>query len=337
MSSRRKAPLSVALPRSTGPGGGSSAARAGGGAQGGTSGVSRRAAGPRSAGAGRRLRTSLISCAVIACLLAGWLLWDNARLVTTTYTVSSPRLPAAFDGMRLVQVSDLHSRAFGPGNADLLEAIAEAQPDAILLTGDLIDRTSTDPGVALDLAERARQIAPVYYVTGNHEGASSLRAVLLAGLRERGVEVLAGSSLEVARGSEVLRFAGVDDPLVAARGATLGGAGADAGFAAQLDAVRTGPGDPFTVLLAHRPERIEDYAAAGADVVLAGHAHGGQVRLPLIGGLIAPGQGLLPALTSGVVQRGGTQMVISRGLGNSLAPIRVNNPAELVVVTLQRG
>lgn len=282
---------------------------------------------------GPSVRRSVISLALLACLVCGWLVWDNQRIVTTTYAGVSVRLPAAFDGLRIVQVSDLHSRSFGKDNERLLEAIADARPDLIVLTGDLIDRTTADPATALDFSQRAAEIAPVFSVTGNHEGASPLRRELLEGLQARGVRTLAGTSADLERDGEVLRIAGVDDPLVA--GTAADGDAGGSGFAQQLAAVATGPEDPCTVLLAHRPELVEEYAATGADLVLSGHAHGGQVRIPFIGGLVAPGQGLLPELTSGIVERGETHMVISRGLGNSLVPLRVNNKPELVVLVLR--
>ncbi|EWS82883.1 metallophosphoesterase [Brachybacterium phenoliresistens] len=292
---------------------------------------------------GRALLRSSVVGALLAALVGGWLVWDNHRLVTTQVTVAAATLPEEFSGFRIVQVSDLHSRSFGEDNARLVEAVRQARPDAIAVTGDVVDRTSAGPEVALDLVEDLTRIAPVYYVTGNHEEKFPATPELLHGLEARGAVVLRGDAVVLQREGARLAIAGIDDPRVLAPGEQRPEGTEQQRTQRRLQALRedldaaagTG-GAPFTVLLSHRPEMIDEYAAAGMDVVLAGHAHGGQVRLPLIGGLIAPDQGLLPRYTEGVHRREGTALVVSRGLGNSVAPIRVNDPPELVVLTLER-
>ncbi|MFC0675993.1 metallophosphoesterase [Brachybacterium hainanense] len=286
------------------------------------------------------LRRSGVLALALAIVLGAWLVWDNRRLVTTELTLVDARLPAEFSGFRIVQISDLHSRTFGDGNAPLLEAVRRARPDAIALTGDLVDRTSPDADIALALVDELVRIAPVHYVTGNHEAAYRDTPGLLNGLRSRGVDVLRGDVVVHERGGARIAIAGIDDPAVEAPGEQIPEQGDSARTAARLDLVEDrlgamGQERPFTVLLSHRPELIDPYAQAGMDVVLAGHAHGGQVRIPLLGGLVAPDQGLLPRYTEGIHVREGTALVISRGIGNSIAPIRVNDPAELVVVTLR--
>ena len=292
-------------------------------------------------------RAVLGSCTVgllLTLLTGGWLVWDNQRLVTTQRFVSSEALPEEFAGFRVVQVSDLHSRSFGEDNAHLVEAVRAARPDAIAVTGDLVDRTSPSSHVALDLVEDLQEIAPVYYVTGNHEELYPGTPELLLGLEQRGAVVLRGDAVVLERDGARLAIAGIDDPRVLAPGELRAEQTEEQLTLDRLRALREAledgggeaDGAPFTVLLSHRPEMIREYAATGMDVVLAGHAHGGQVRLPLIGGLIAPDQGFFPRFTEGVHRRDGTALVISRGLGSSIAPIRVNNPAEIVVITLER-
>ena len=140
----------------------------------------------------------------------------------------------------------------------------------------------------------------------------------------------------LARGGEEIALIGLDDPgFAAGEGWTLS-EGLDQ-TQARLSALLAQAGDRFSLVLSHRPELLPAYADAGADLVLSGHAHGGQVRLPGIGGLFAPGQGILPRLTSGVYARGETRLVVSRGLGNSSFPLRVFNPPEIVTVTLRAG
>ena len=271
----------------------------------------------------------LITAAVLVPALLIWLLWANSSPAATQVTVASGALPEAFEGFKIAHVSDLHSAVFGRKNEKLLSLIRAAKPDIIAITGDLIDSRHTDIDSALAFVEAAAEIAPVYYVTGNHESRLDFDEIeprLIAA----GARVLRNEAEDIGRGGERIRLAGIDDPSFIRTGGT-----AEERAAAELEQLGDG-GGTFTVLLAHRPELVEVYAEYGAGLVLSGHAHGGQVRLPLLGGLYAPGQGLLPEYDSGLYSLGETQMVVSRGLGNSVAPLRVNNRPELVIVTLSR-
>lgn len=271
----------------------------------------------------------LILAAVLVPALLIWLLWANSSPAATQVTVASGALPEAFEGFKIAHVSDLHNAVFGRKNEKLLSLIRAAEPDIIAITGDLIDSRHTDIDSALAFVEAAAEIAPVYYVTGNHESRLDFDEIeprLIAA----GARVLRNEAEDIGRGGERIRLAGIDDPSFIRTGGT-----AEERAAAELEQLGDG-GGTFTVLLAHRPELVEVYAEYGAGLVLSGHAHGGQVRLPLLGGLYAPGQGLLPEYDSGLYSLGETQMVVSRGLGNSVAPLRVNNRPELVIVTLSR-
>lgn len=271
----------------------------------------------------------LITAAVLVPALLIWLLWANSSPAATQVAVASGALPGAFEGFKIAHVSDLHNAVFGRENEKLLSLIRAAKPDIIAITGDLIDSRHTDIDSALAFVEAAAEIAPVYYVTGNHESRLDFDEIeprLIAA----GARVLRNEAEDIGRGGERIRLAGIDDPSFIRTGGT-----AEERAAAELEQLGDG-GGTFTVLLAHRPELVEVYAEYGAGLVLSGHAHGGQVRLPLLGGLYAPGQGLLPEYDSGLYSLGETQMVVSRGLGNSVAPLRVNNRPELVIVTLSR-
>ena len=276
----------------------------------------------------RRVIVLIIAAALVLALLI-WLLWANSSPAATQVTVASGALPEAFEGFKIAHVSDLHNAVFGRKNEKLLSLIRAAEPDIIAITGDLIDSRHTDIDSALAFVEAAAEIAPVYYVTGNHESRLDFDEIeprLIAA----GARVLRNEAEDIGRGGERIRLAGIDDPSFIRTGGT-----AEERAAAELEQLGDG-GGTFTVLLAHRPELVEVYAEYGAGLVLSGHAHGGQVRLPLLGGLYAPGQGLLPEYDSGLYSLGETQMVVSRGLGNSVAPLRVNNRPELVIVTLSR-
>lgn len=268
-------------------------------------------------------------CALLACLIP-YLLWANAAL--TVSHVELDLLPGE-GSFTIAQVSDLHNAEFGGGNGELLTILEEAEPDLIAITGDLIDSRRTDPAPALAFLEGAVELAPVCYVTGNHEfRAYDAYQGLKSQMEELGVIVLENESMVL---EEVpLRVIGLDDPSFGVRSDPSATPEQILQGALTALAPQAGEEDLCTVLLAHRPEYVELYAQYGADLVLSGHAHGGQVRLPGVGGLYAPGQGFLPAYTSGLYQIGETSLVVSRGLGNSLFPLRVNNRPEVVLVEL---
>lgn len=268
-------------------------------------------------------------CALLACLIP-YLLWANAAL--TVSHVELDLLPGE-GSFTIAQVSDLHNAEFGGGNRELLAILEEAEPDLIAITGDLIDSRRTDPAPALAFLEGAVELAPVCYVTGNHEfRAYDAYQDLKSQMEELGVIVLENESMVL---EEVpLRVIGLDDPSFGVRSDPSATPEQILQGALTALAPQAGEEDLRTVLLAHRPEYVELYAQHGADLVLSGHAHGGQVRLPGVGGLYAPGQGFLPAYTSGLYQIGETSLVVSRGLGNSLFPLRVNNRPEVMLVKL---
>lgn len=284
----------------------------------------------------RALVLAALALAVLAALLLAGNAWANARVWNARVEIRDEKIPAAFDGFVLCQVSDVHNEARGEGNAALLRALREAAPDLICITGDFLDSRRTDLDFALELAGQLAEIAPAVYVTGNHEARLKDLSALEAGLAARGVRVLRDGWMPLARGGEEIALIGLDDPGFAAGEDWTLAEGLDQ-TQARLSALLAQAGDRFSLVLSHRPELLPAYAEAGADLVLSGHAHGGQVRLPGIGGLFAPGQGILPRLTSGVHARGETRLVVSRGLGNSSFPLRVFNPPEIVTVILRAG
>ncbi len=260
-------------------------------------------------------RWILLGAAAVLLALLIWMLWGNFALQTNTHYVVSARLPAAFDGFRIAQISDLHNCK----NPDPLPQLKACAPDIIVLTGDLIDSRHTDVEAALSFVREAVKIAPCYFVTGNHEARSPDWDTLEQGLLQAGVTVLCNETVTLTRNGQSICLLGLTD------------AGFQGGIMASI------PADPacFTVALAHRPEYIDTYVAGGYDLVFVGHAHGGQFRLPFAGGVIAPGQGLFPKYDGGVYQEGATQMLVSRGIGNSVVPLRINNRPEILLAILQ--
>lgn len=273
-----------------------------------------------------------IAVAVLAvglAALAVWTAWGNTALELNTYTVQSDRLPVAFNGYRIAQVSDLHNDEMGEENENLLSVLRNASPDIIVITGDLIDSRRTNIDVALHFAAEAMKIAPCYYVTGNHEARISDYDRLREGLTESGVVVLEDEKVYIQKDGESIAVLGVADPsfcadFMASEAKTVGRV---------LDGLVEE--NRYTVLLSHRPELFEFYREKGLDLVFSGHAHGGQFRLPFVGGLAAPDQGLLPKYDAGLYKEGNTNMIVSRGIGNSLFPFRFNNRPEVVLTELQ--
>jgi predicted MPP superfamily phosphohydrolase len=258
----------------------------------------------------------------------------NRFFGVTQYEYASPLVPPAFDGFKIAQVSDLHNRRFPDGPEVLADALRAERPGLIAVTGDLIDRQGPVIETAIDFIRLAVGIAPVYYVAGNHEYRSGVYHTLLPRLREAGVRVLEDAWAAVEKDGERFVIAGLRDPAYA----TDHSGRTDAATLSEREAAlrRLLPaGDTLAVLLSHRPELFDLYARCGVPLVLTGHAHGGQVRLPGIGGLYAPGQGLFPRYTCGIYRRDNTVMVVSRGLGGRLVHLRVRNKPELVVVKLQ--
>lgn len=279
----------------------------------------------------------MVALIVIGCILAAlavvvaWGVWENHALQCHEVTVESEALPAAFDGFTVVHVSDLHNARFGRAQEKLLDRIAAANPDMIAVTGDLIDKRRPGMRNALCFAEGAVRLAPVFYAAGNHEAKSREFESLQVSLERLGVTVLSDRVVRVTRGNEQIAVAGILDARFRTRDKT-----AYADVAAKILAQILPHDGAYTVLLSHRPELFSVYRAAGADLALCGHAHGGQFRIPFLGGLIAPDQGLFPKYSQGRYREDGADMVVSRGLGNSSVPIRLNNRPEIVKVILRR-
>ena len=274
----------------------------------------------------------LCSIAISLVVISACILLGNTKLEITEYHVTSSRLPDSFDGFEIAQISDLHNAEFGDANEDLLRLLSQIKSDMIVLTGDLIDSRQTDMDIALDFAGKAVQIAPVYYVSGNHEARIPEYAELKMGLTETGVTVLENQKIQITNDGESITLMGIQDPSF--RTDYLFG---DAeSVSRQAITSLQNESDSFTVLLSHRPELFDLYVDTGMDLVFSGHAHGGQFRLPLLGGLVAPNQGFFPKYDAGQFIEENTTMIVSRAVGNSIIPLRLNNPPEVVVVELKR-
>jgi predicted MPP superfamily phosphohydrolase len=287
---------------------------------------------------GRRL--SFLGAGVVVAigcvLLLGFL--SSKSIWVERYEIRSPRVPSAFDGFRVLQISDLHSQRFGSSESDLIRRIRDQHPDVIAITGDLVDIEEWDTEQIRSLVHGLSQSAPVFYVTGNHEieqgGEAELERLfqLLAG---EGVRALRCQGYAIDRGSQSIFIAGIDDPDLYGEG-LLNASQRLPKWGKALSHLRDSfPGGRFVVLLSHRAERMPEYAEAGFDLVLAGHTHGA-IRLPLLGALYASNQGWLPRYSAGEYSNATTTMIVSRGLGGNPF-LRLFNGPQLVLVVLRKA
>ncbi|SFF11330.1 hypothetical protein SAMN04487969_11482 [Paenibacillus algorifonticola] len=300
-------------------------------------------------------RVGIFIAAVAAIVV--FLYFQNNALTVSSFQLSSAKLPQGLKDFTIVQLSDVHGKRFGDNQQRLVRKVENQQPNIIVVTGDLIDSRRGGEAESLELMAEIVKLAPVYYVTGNHEYAYARYPELEKKLLELGVHVLRNEAESIPVGSNngigagEIRLLGIDDP----KFSTIGGHDAEAaeqniqaaiedfskisGMAdtnaiTKAEVGKQTENGPYTILLSHRPELFDVYVRAGMDLTFSGHAHGGQVRLPFIGGLVAPGQGFLPVYDAGQYANGETNMLVSRGLGNSIVPQRLFNRPEIVVVKL---
>lgn len=272
------------------------------------------------------LNKKVLGAAVIgAC---GWIAWDNFRLTVTEYDAALDALPAGFEGFTIAQVSDLHDQRFGKEQCRLISAISGAKPDMIAVTGDLFHTESR--GGAYSFLGQAAKLAPCFYVSGNHEQRfADYFTAIKPRLESLGAYVLDDEKAEITRGGEKITVTGLMDPTFKR---TVPPELLTEEKLSRLES------DGCVILLSHRPELFHVYARHNVSLVLTGHAHGGQVRIPFMRqGLYAVHQGWFPEYTEGIFTENNTKMVVSRGLGNSTYYPKINNPPELVIIRLFNG
>ena len=269
---------------------------------------------------------------VMISIIVSWVIWGNLSVETSRSIVTSKDLPEAFDKFTIAHISDLHNAEYGKDNEKLIDILKAESPDIIAITGDLIDSDHTDLEVAVSFAQQAVKIAPCYFVTGNHEAWIGPRyEELKTSLENAGVTVLQDEAVELDHGGACIQLIGANDPAFSEQDSFLSESILETKLS-QIDI-----SDGFSILLSHRPEYFNVYQNKNIDLVLSGHAHGGQFRLPFLGGVIAPGQGLFPKYDAGAYTENGTTMIVSRGIGNSIIPVRINDRPEIVIIELNCG
>lgn len=282
----------------------------------------------------RKIKMKVVVPILVLALIVALIIFGTRHIVVTKYVVKDEAVPKEFDGYVIVQISDLHNAEFGKNQSTLIKKIEKVQPDVIVITGDLIDSNRTNIDAAMRFVDKALEISPVYYVTGNHETWSDEFEDLERRLTESGVTVLRNDIATLDYNGASINIIGVDDPAFVLPHDLFKESGSL--LLQKINELHT-DSDTYTVLLSHRPELFSTYVRTGVNLALTGHAHGGQFRIPFIGGLVAPNQGFFPKYTSGVFSEDNTKMIVSRGLGNSIIPFRINNHPEIVVIELRQN
>ena len=269
-----------------------------------------------------------------------WLWYGNNKLQLTVIPVQHKKIPSAFDGFRIVQVSDLHNKRFGANQKRLLHKILLVHPDIIVITGDLIYsahfkcfRKICHMRYALQFVKGAVKIAPVYYVPGNHEGRNLSYFKLRQQLLQAGACVLEKGKAEIIQANQKIVLLG-SKALDNSQPAEINAKDAEQMIAEVQQTAACCKAD-YRILLVHHPEFFDAYDKTGAELIFAGHAHGGQIRIPGVGAVMAPGQGFWPQYTEGSYHGKHGTMIVSRGLGKSFFPFRIFNRPELVCAVLR--
>ncbi|MCR5542434.1 MAG: metallophosphoesterase [Ruminococcus sp.] len=266
-------------------------------------------------------KKKVIILTTVLVFLTIFCVFQNQYLTTDEYTFTSAKVPTSADGFCIVQVSDLHNAKFGRNNSRLINKIKDSSPDIIVITGDIVDSNHTNIKTATDFCEEAAKIAPCYYITGNHEMwlTEDESDTLYSGMTSAGVTILDNTTTILDNGIYLTGLG--DDHLYD-------------GSLAELS--KDIPEDKLHIVLAHEPQYLEEeYTLSSPDLIITGHAHGGQFRLPFIGGIVAPDQGFFPKYTAGEYKSGDTTMYVSRGLGNSVIPVRIFNTPEINVLKIK--
>lgn len=269
---------------------------------------------------------------VLLSLISYYLYYEDNTLQVSNYIVTSDRVPEEFNNYKIVQISDFHNTKSKQLHNSLVKEISSIKPNIIVITGDFIDGNRTDINTSINLIKDIKDIAPIYYVTGNHEASTESYSKLQEELINNNVNILDNKIVLLENNNAQINLIGLDDPVF-----SWDTYRDDKTIIKDNLKMVTYDKNNFTILLSHRPEHIDTYAEEKFDLVLSGHAHGGQIRIPFLGGLFAPNQGFLPKYTSGLYEQDDTKMIVSRGIGNSVFPFRINNRPELVVITLQNS
>lgn len=268
---------------------------------------------------------------VIILIIGIFLFWQNNGVVITRHNYINGKLPKNFNGFKILHISDFHNKNY---HGNLTKLIKKINPDIIVITGDLIDRRKTNLNVAKDFIREIVKIAPTYYVSGNHEQLSVHYEDLKEILNDLNVINMDNSYIKLNKDGSEIGLMGIADPAIRKNKNNYAFKDNSSYIRSILKDLTDNVNTDFNILLSHRPEQISTYKEFDIDLVFSGHTHGGQIRIPVLGGILAPDQGFIPKYSEGIYKEDSTSMVVSRGLGNSLFPFRIFNRPELVVVNV---
>lgn len=261
-------------------------------------------------------------------------IWGNITLSVEKINVETEKLDIE-NGYKIAHISDYHNTKNDFLNNAVLASLEAEKPDVIVLTGDLVDCRKTDIEKGLDFVSEIVEIAPIYYVTGNHECNISIDSQsafdnMIADMKAMGVKVLRQEQASIKLpNKESLNIFGIDDPYFHCEYGHQVKAATDT-LCSELEINK----NQFNILLAHHPEQLDIYSSYNFDLVYSGHAHGGQGRLFGVG-LIAPDQGFFPKYSSGLYEENETKLIVSRGIGNSIAPVRIFDRPHLIYTIIK--
>lgn len=292
-----------------------------------------------------KLHIGIVSCIIIGIL--AFLYVEANSLQITEYTITSPKIPEEFEGFKILQLSDLHSKEFGRGNIRLIEQIKAQNPDIIVATGDMLNSGKDNGQVFYNLAKELVKEFKLYYIKGNHEQIAEFKAEeagsgwfdsYMDELRNLGVIILDNDKAELKKGDASINLYGLEISLLLYRGRYSSNYNGEKSIDVLSIEKKLGrcEGEKYNILLTHNPAYFQIYSKWGADLVLSGHVHGGIVRLPFLGGLLSPDATFFPKYDAGEFELGDSKMIVSRGLGNSTLKLRVFNRPEIITITLCR-
>lgn len=283
-------------------------------------------------------KRSLIVCVIATiCLMIGMYL--SSKVDVTKYTVSSEKLPKAFDGFKIVQLSDFHGTGIGKNNKLIIEKIDEIKPDIVVMTGDMINQSIDNIDDIKFVISELKDKYPIYYIDGNHEQIAEILSTkiydsYISKLKALGVIVLKNEEVAIVKGDNTIDIAGIDMPLDDATALYKNAGDVDENYVS--DRLGKVDNDEFKILLGHNPLFIKQYSMWKPDLVLSGHMHGGIIRIPILGiGLLSTEMKLFPKYDDGKFKIGNTVMIVNRGIGNSSLNIRIFNKPEIGVVVLK--
>jgi len=262
---------------------------------------------------------------------------SNTRISVTNYIVTNEKIPKEFDGFKIVQISDFHLKKFADNGTDLVQKIVRQSPDIIVMTGDMITYDTREFSPFYSLCWQLKDVCPIYFITGNHEKClwNDETSILLPKVKEYGIHVLSNQTEAIRIGAGQINLVGFDMPLEHYHNSAIKSKQQPIGKNEMNELLGVVDKSKFNILLAHSPTYFKDYANWGADLTLSGHIHGGVVRIPILGGVLSPDRVFFPEYDAGVYYQGESELIVSRGIGNSNAIPRLFNKAEIVGVTLK--